>query len=49
MISEFGFIKGILLSSDRLIRCNPKSIEKAYDWEINENQGKLSDDTSNYK
>ncbi|MEI6347917.1 MAG: membrane protein insertion efficiency factor YidD [Bacteroidota bacterium] len=49
MISEFGFIKGLLLSSDRLIRCNPKSIEKAYEWEINENQGKLLDDTSNYK
>lgn len=48
-IERYGFSKGVLLSSDRLIRCNPTSVQEAYEWEMNEATGKLNDPLENYR
>lgn len=48
-IQEFGFIKGIPLTADRLTRCTQFTMMDILPSQINENNGKIIDNTDKYR
>lgn len=48
-IQEFGFIKGIPLTADRLTRCTQFTMMDILPSQINESNGKIIDNTDKYR
>jgi putative membrane protein insertion efficiency factor len=48
-ISEFGLIKGIFLTADRLLRCNQATRANASPFSIIPNSGKIIDEPAKYR
>lgn len=48
-ISEFGMLKGVLMSADRLMRCNRIALTGISPLDINEHTGAVIDDLNNYR
>ncbi|MFI5164329.1 MAG: membrane protein insertion efficiency factor YidD [Bacteroidia bacterium] len=47
-IKEFGFLKGIFLTADRLTRCNGQAQAETQSYLINHSNGKVIDEPSMY-
>jgi putative component of membrane protein insertase Oxa1/YidC/SpoIIIJ protein YidD len=48
-INEFGVLKGVLMSADRLMRCNRIALTEISPLNINEDTGSIIDDLNNYR
>ena len=48
-IKDFGLIKGLVVSADRILRCNRISILDYFSLDINEETGKIEDSPWKYK
>jgi len=48
-IREFGMLKGVLMSADRLMRCNRIALAGISPLDINEHTGAVIDDLNNYR
>ncbi|GGH78624.1 putative component of membrane protein insertase Oxa1/YidC/SpoIIIJ protein YidD [Filimonas zeae] len=48
-IKEFGALKGILMSADRLMRCNRIALTEISPLSIDEHTGAITDDLNNYR
>lgn len=49
LIADYGLLKGVLLTSDRLCRCNRVSAADVHPLEINPDTQKVAEDTEVYK
>ena len=49
LIADFGLVKGVFCSADRLTRCNRISFADLEPDEINPSDGKVHEETSRYK
>lgn len=48
-ISEFGIVKGVFVSADRLMRCNRISYSKIHPTKINYKSGRVHDYPAHYR
>ena len=48
-IIQFGFFKGIIMASDRILRCNKLSILDVYHYDIRTDNGLIDDFPSKYQ
>ena len=48
-IEEYGIVKGVFLSADRILRCNRIGILDVHPLDINEQDGTISDSPKKYK
>lgn len=48
-IKEFGALKGVLASADRLMRCNRMALTEISPLDIDEHTGAIIDDINNYR
>lgn len=48
-IQEYGVVKGVFLSADRILRCNRIGILDVHPLDINEKNGKISDPPNKYQ
>ena len=48
-IQEFGVVKGVFLSADRILRCNRIGILDVHPLDINDRTGKISDPPNKYQ
>lgn len=48
-IKEFGLLKGVLLSADRLMRCNRIALTEISPLDFDEHTGSITDDINNYR
>ena len=49
LIREYGIIKGIIFTADRLTRCNRLALIDFKTWEVDARSGKLNEKTSYYR
>ncbi len=49
LISDFGIITGIVLTADRLSRCNRLALFDFNSWEVDTQTGKIKESTSYYR
>jgi len=49
LISDYGILKGMVLTADRLTRCNRLALMDYKIWEVNSKDGKIKESTTYYR
>jgi putative membrane protein insertion efficiency factor len=49
LISDYGLVRGVVLSADRLMRCNRLALMDYRSWELDSKIGKIIESTNYYR